>query len=447
MIVCKFGGTSVKNSLAMNRVLDIIEERISQGVLLVSSAMGDSTDRIIEALTFAEQGNFIAAQEIIHGLTRNYHEALENLVREIPLREEIKSLTDQVLDESWSLLKGISLLRNSSPRTKDVLLSMGERISTLLLWGAARDRSLHSRWEDARKYMKTDSCYGKAEVDFEKSNSLIAAHLKPEPGALVISQGFIGSDTEDTTTTLGRGGSDYSAAIMGAALDAEIIEIWTDVDGIMTSDPRYIQGVKPISYISYAEAGELAYFGAKVIHPSTMQPAVSKKIPIHVKNTMNKSHPGTIIGPKQEESGLKAISGKKGITLIQISSSRMLNAYGFLKKIFIIFDRFNTSVDLVSTSEVSVSLTIDDPHSLKPIIAELKKIGQVQVEDSVSILSLVGQDLWKKPAFLGEVFSELKGIPLWMISLGSSDINLSMVVKEEKLQEATQRLHDLHLRG
>jgi aspartate kinase len=266
--------------------------------------------------------------------------------------------------------------------------------------------------------------------------------LKPRPGRLAVLQGFIGSTPEGATTTLGRGGSDYTATIIGAALKADEVEIWTDVNGIMTSDPRIVKNARTISQISYKEAAELAYFGAKVIHPATIQPAINLGIPVWVKNTFRPEEEGTKIVPRIPANGLKAIACKKGITLINVSSSRMLLAYGFLRKIFETFEKHQTPVDLIATSEVSVSMTIDNPSSVNAIKKDLEEIGTVGVEADKSIVCLVGQDLWKDTVFLSRVFQCLKSTPVRMISLGSSDINLSFVVPESNTEDCVRRLHD-----
>jgi aspartate kinase len=270
---------------------------------------------------------------------------------------------------------------------------------------------------------------------------LIKQHVKPQRGKLIIIQGFIASTQDDITTTLGRGGSDYTATIIGAALDAEEVQIWSDVSGIMTSDPRMVKKALTIPQISYKEAAELAYFGARVIHPSTIQPAIDKKITVIIKNTGQPQDPGTSIVPDIPERGLKAIASKVDITLINVTSSRMLLAYGFLRSIFHIFDKYKTSVDLVSTSEVSVSMTIDNPVMLDMIKADLENIGIVSIEPSMSIICLVGQELWKDSHFITRVFRVLKSIPIRMISLGSSDTNLSLVVSSAHADDTVKRLH------
>ncbi len=294
---------------------------------------------------------------------------------------------------------------------------------------------------DSRKLVKTDDNFGEAAVDFPATNKTIADQVKLEKGKLFIAQGFIGSTSKGVTTILGRGGSDYSATVFGAALKVQAVQIWTDVDGIMTTDPRKVPTARSIPEISYEEAAELAYFGAKVVHPATIQPAVELGIPVWVRNTKNPSHPGTAILPKVKGQGVRAISGKKGITLITVSSSRMLNAYGFLSRIFQIFAKHQVPVDLVATSEVSVSMTIEDNRDLSAVSLELEAIGRVKIEKDCGILCLVGQSLWKDSVFLSRVFTVLPGIPIKLISLGSSDSNLSLVVPLIYLDEAVTQVH------
>jgi aspartate kinase len=275
----------------------------------------------------------------------------------------------------------------------------------------------------------------------EKTYKAIKEQVKPEASKLLVAQGFIGSSPSGATTTLGRGGSDYTATILGAALNIDEVQIWTDVTGIMTTDPRLIKKAKTIPELSYEEAAELSYFGARVIHPSTIQPAVEAGISVWVKNTHSPEDQGSKIHLGTKALGIKAIASKKGITLINVHSSRMLNAYGFLKNIFEVFERYRCSVDLVSTSEVSVSMTIDDQSNLNDIRLDLERFAEVTIEDHKSIVSLVGKDLWKDSRFITRAFSALENIPVRMISLGSSDINLGLVVPENRLDEAVTLLH------
>ena len=257
----------------------------------------------------------------------------------------------------------------------------------------------------------------------------------------MIAQGFIGATEDGVTSTLGRGGSDFSATLFGAALRAEEVQIWTDVDGILSADPRIVSGARQVASLSYLEAAELAFFGAKVVHPFTIQPTVELGIPVTVRNTGKPELAGTRIQAASEVHGVRALAARKGITVITVHSSRMLNAFGFLSRIFAVFERFQISVDLVATSEVSVSMTVDNAPNLKPAITELEQFGSVQVETRQAILCLVGRNLWRDPSFVTRVFTALAQTPLRMISLGSSDVNLSLVLAETSVDAAMRTLH------
>ena len=323
------------------------------------------------------------------------------------------------------------------------MLSFGERLSTTLLYYRALDEGVNAEYIDAREIVKTDDSFSSARLLEKESYREIKKTVRPSKGRLIITQGFIASTLNGITTTLGRGGSDYTATIVGAALGADEVQIWTDVNGIMTCDPRLVNKAKTLKEISYKEAQELAYFGARVIHPATIQPAIEKNIPVVVKNTQNPKAAGTRIISSETGKGVKAIAFKKGITVINVISSRMLLAFGFLKKIFEIFEKYKTSVDLISTSEVSVSITVDNTFSIKNITEELSLIGSVSVEEKNTIVSLVGLGVWKRPETLSLVFNALKTIPIRMVSLGSSDINLSFVVPDKRADETVQLLHNV----
>ena len=445
MIVMKFGGTSVQSAEKINNALDIAANELPlRGVVLVSSAMGKTTDRIIDAYTSAESGRAESSLGYMEDIKDLHFKTARELLNGENLAAADAAL-DQIFAQFASLLKGVVLLKDCTPRTRDIFLSFGERLSTLLIAARASERGMNAVLLDSREFMITDAAFGSASVDFEKTNAKIIGKIQSGREKLYVAQGFIGATPEGVTTTLGRGGSDYSASIIGAALDAGEVQIWTDVDGIMSSDPRHVRGVKTIPSITYGEAGELAYFGAKVVHPSTIQPAVGKGIPVKVLNSGRPSHKGTTISSAAPVNGLKAIANKKNITLIHIESTRMLNAYGFLSRIFCVFDKYETSVDLVTTSEVSVSVTIEDASRLPEIEKELEPIGKVKIEEGKSIICLVGQELWKNGGFLSQVFKTCEGVPLRMISLGSSDINLSLVVPEDKTDAVVQKLHDQFL--
>ncbi len=440
MIVQKFGGSSVGSSKLINQVIDIASAELRRGLVLVASAMGKTTDALVRMGRLAADGRGEEARQELQELRNSHYGSLVDLL-EVPLYEEGKRTVDRLFSELESLLTGLILIQEVSPRSLDALLSFGERLSTALIFFRARQRDIPAVLLDSRGLIKTDSNFGRASIDLDSTNAAIRDQVEADPGTLYVAQGFIASDGQNVTTTLGRGGSDYSATIIGAALGAEEVQIWTDVTGIMTSDPRLIRAARTIDELSYAEAAELSYFGAKVIHPSTIQPAVEKSIPVWVKNTTAPDQPGSRIHGEGTRRGIQAIAGKKGVTLINVSSSRMLNAYGFLKRIFEVFEKYRISVDLIATSEVSVSLTIEDVSRIDEIRSELELFSTVTVEGGMAIISLVGQDLWKQSKFTARVFNAISGIPVRMISLGSSDINLSLVVLGDRLDGAIKSLH------
>ena len=340
-----------------------------------------------------------------------------------------------------AFVSGLAMLRECSPRSSDAILSFGELLSTTLLYFRCLERGIQAEFADSRDLVVTDDTFTSAAPIIESTYKKIRNSVHPKKGKIIIAQGFIGRTETGVVATLGRGGSDYTATLFGAALKAEEVQICTDVDGIMTSDPRIVKSARTVPIISYEEAAELAYFGAKVVHPSTIQPAVALGIPVLVKNTMNPKGTFTAITVSADKKGLRAIAGKKSTTLINVTSSRMLNAYGFLSRIFTIFAQYKTPVDLIATSEVSVSMTIDSTSFLEEIKKALSEIGKVIVEQEKSIICLVGQDFWRDSIFISRVFSALGDIPVRMISLGASDINLSLVVPQEMMHNSIKRLH------
>ena len=449
MIVLKFGGTSVGNAAMMDRTLDVVAKVLDQSPVLVSSAMTKMTDLLLSICKHAAKGENEAASGLLRQFEDHHrHCAAELLAGDHPvIRAELASCSaalNQYFTELGSIVRGLCLIREVSHRSQDAVVSFGERLSTLLLSHKARAKGLSAELVDARMAVKTDENFGSANLLKEATAAACKAAFKPRKGHLIITQGFIASTEKGITTTLGRGGSDYSATIIGAALGASSVEIWTDVDGIMTTDPRIIAHAKVLPEISYAEAAELSYFGAKVIHPSTIQPAVDLGIPVWVKNTKNPAAVGTVITPRGPTGiqGPQAIAAKKNILVITVKSSRMINAFGFLSRIFEVFEAHKVSVDLVATSEVSVSVTIDDATHVKAVRRDLEAFAEVEVEDSQAIICLVGRDLWRDGNFMVKVFTALKDVPVRLVTMGSSDINLSLVVPQAQLETAIHKLHD-----
>ncbi len=441
MIVLKFGGTSVQAAGQIDKVVGIAQSQIQRAPILVASAMAGVTDELYEIADIASEGRIEEAHRRIEATKARHREAIDALL-EGGIRQKSVEEIERLFGELSSLVKGLSLLRECSPRTFAAVVAFGERLSTKVIASCAEQRGIATTWVDARAFIITEEQFESASPDFDATNRAIREKLSPEAGKLIVTQGFIGSTPSGATTTLGRGGSDYSATIIGAALNAEEVQIWTDVNGIMTSDPRIVQNARTIGKISYDEAAELAFFGARVVHPSTIQPAIEGGIPVLVKNTNDPDGRYTAIIARTHETGVRAITGKKKTTLINITSSRMVNAYGFLKRIFSIFESHRTSVDLIATSEVSVSVTIDNASSLDKIVRDLKQIGNVTVDKDNAIISLIGHDLWKDPVFIADVFTAIRTTPVKMITLGSSDVNLSIVVPESYLDDTVRTLHE-----
>ncbi|MBN2510694.1 MAG: aspartate kinase [Spirochaetales bacterium] len=440
MIVMKFGGTSVQNAHFMDKALDIAQVRLSGTVVLVSSAMSKITDSLIAITNAAEAGDEETAMSLVEAMQERHISTARDFLTGENLEECEKSLITRFTRLS-SLVKGLTLLRECSDRSRDALMAFGELFSTTLLYYRALERGMDAIFLDSRQMVITDGNFTEAYPIFELTNKRIREAVEVKPGRLYIAQGFIGSTEEGATTTLGRGGSDFTATIYGAALDAEEVQIWTDVNGIMTTDPRIVKNAITVPRITYDEAAELAYFGAKVVHPSTIRPAVLEKIPVSVRNTADAAGICTTITEEAPGEGIRAIAGKKNITLINVTSSKMLNAYGFLSAIFRVFEHHETSVDLVATSEVTVSMTIENTDSIDMIVKDLEALGDVKVETDKAIICLVGLNLWRDSAFTARVFSSIQDIPVRMISLGSSDINLSLVVPQDMIEESILRLH------
>jgi aspartate kinase len=446
MIVCKFGGTSVQDAEAMTRVAEIIDARRKQQPVVVASAMGKTTNHLLEAAQTAAKGKRQEALDLLTKIKDKHLKEAQKLGIAVTEAEIFQAYFKEMRD----LVKGLAALGELTPRITDAIASYGERLSTAILTKALEKHGIPSQLMDARECIITDDNFTRAGVLFDQTDSLIVEHLRPviKAGKVPVFQGFIGRTRSGITTTIGRGGSDYSAAIVGAALDAEDIQIWTDVDGIMTTDPRMVKEARRIRAISFDEAAELAYFGAKVLHPATIIPAVRKKIPVHVLNSYKPEQEGTLITDEAPpcENPVKAIAYKSGITVVNVASTRMLMAYGFLKKIFEIFDHYEVPVDVVSTSEVSVSLTVDETSKLWDIVTELKKIGEVNVEGSKSIVCCVGENLRNIPGVPHLVFHALQDVRIQMISQGASAINISFVIDQDQLPESVRGLHDAFFR-
>jgi len=445
MIVMKFGGTSVEDAAAIDRAACIVRERLPEKPVVVVSALARVTDQLLAMARAAGSGDREKAIQLSRALReRHYTVAGELLGTGVftQFHSELESDFDG-LDE---LMRGLAAVGELTPRSSDNVASFGERISSKMVAAAFAARNIPARLVDSRECIFTDSNYTHAVPVFDETNDRTLARLKPllDAGKVPVMGGFIAANAEGATTTLGRGGSDFTAAIVGAALGSERIEIWTDVDGMMTTDPNLCAGARRIKVISFDEAAELAYFGAKVLHPATLVPAIDKNIPVQVLNSRSPKNEGTRITARAPSCAntFKAIAAKKRITVVDVVSARMLMAHGFLKSIFDVFDRHHCPVDVVSTSEVSVSLTVDSNEAIPAIAADLEKLAYVKYEGRKAIVCLVGENIRGTPGIAAKVFSAISDINVRMISQGASEINITFVVEEDDVPEAVRRLHE-----
>jgi aspartate kinase len=452
MIVMKFGGTSVQDAAALNRVAQIVWDRIARKPVVVVSAMAKVTDSLLKIARTAMERRYEEAAPVIEQL-RHRHVAT---ARELLAKGGATSADGYSLEwaersieyqfgELSSMARSVATLGELTPRSQDAIVSFGERLSSLLVAVAFHRRGIPVELVDSRHFVITDNNFTAAAPEMRATQRRAREVLLPviESGCVPLAQGFIGSTADGVTTTIGRGGSDYSAAIIGAALGADAIEIWTDVDGLMTVDPRVVPEARRIRVISFAEAAELSHFGAKVLHPSTVLPAVERNIPVHIFNTHNPAGEGTLIvsTPKPSRNPIKSIAFKRGITIVNVSSTRMVLAYGFLRAIFEVFDRHHTSVDVVTTSEVSVSMTLDNTDRLEAIRLDLSALGEVTVEASKAIFCVVGDHVKFTPGVAARLFRAIQPTNVNMISQGASEINLTFVIDESEADHVARSLH------
>jgi aspartate kinase len=443
MIVMKFGGTSVESAAAIERVAGIVKAREERRPVVVVSAMGKTTNKLLAIAAAAIAGK---RNEYIPQLQdlRDFHSREARQLVSLEERVELDRFLDEHFQELTELVKGLAVLGELTPRSIDAISSYGERLSSYIVTLAFRHFGLKAVHLDARDVLITDNRHTQAGPIFAETDRRLAETVPAlARDAVVVMGGFIGATLDGVTTTLGRGGSDYTASIVGAGIGAEEIQIWTDVDGMLTADPAILAGGHRVKVISFAEAAELAYFGAKVLHPATVVPAMERGIPVLILNSRRPEVSGTRIvgGAIACRNPVKSIACKRQIALVNIHSTRMLMAHGFLRRIFEVFDRFETPVDMVATSEVSVSLTIDNCQNLDAILGELRQFSEAGTEPEQAIVCLVGENIRHTPGVARRVFNALDGINIRMISQGASLLNLSFVAREADLSQAVAALH------
>jgi aspartate kinase len=448
-VVMKFGGTSMEDAAAIRRMAAIAADRAPAHPVVVVSAMARVTDQLGELAQAALAGRLDAAAAIVAGLRARHLETLAGLDGDAEAADAIGHLCADLGD----LARGIAAVGELTGRTRDAVMSFGERLSPLLARVALQRAGLKPHLLDARQVIVTDGQFTQALPQYPETQRQADERITPAlaAGAVPLLGGFIAGTRQGVGTTLGRGGSDFSAAILGALLGAERIEIWTDVDGMLTADPRVCPGARRIKAISFQEAAELAYFGAKVLHPATLLPAMHGGIPVWVLNSRawlpgppDGARTGTRIATRAPHTSapFKGISCKRRIAVIDVVSTRMLQAHGFLKAIWDVFAEHRCPVDMVSTSEVSVSLTVADTVALPEIADALGRFADVRCEGRKAILCLVGENLRATPGLAGQVFSALGELNVRMISQGASEINIGLVVDDDDVPEAMRRLHE-----
>ena len=398
----------------------------------------------------AERGDAAGARQAVKALHRR-HEDMASLVRAPERRAALLAAIDALFAELDAIVHALAVVEEVSPRSSDAIVAFGELASSRIVAAALEDAGLAGRWLDARRVLATDDRHGAALPDRAATDENLRTLVLPllAEGTVPVVGGFVGATARGLTTTLGRGGSDFSAALFGAGLGAEEIQIWTDVDGMLTADPRLVPEPRVVPQLSFDEASELAYFGAKVLHPSTILPAVGLGIPVRILNSHRPEAPGTLITRTVTDSGdgPAAIACKRGLTRVDIASTRMLMAYGFLRQVFEVFERFRTSVDVVTTSEVSVSVTIDDTRSLEGIVAGLQAFADVACEGDMAIVCAVGERLRTDARLATRVLGALEGLPLAMVSQGGSRKNITVVLRDADAPAAMERLHRRFFEG
>jgi aspartate kinase len=446
MIVMKFGGTSVGDGAAILRATEIVQSRCDRKPVVVVSAMSGVTDGLLRAARLAGEGDLHGALSLVRQLRERHEAAIAQAVTKPQLRSQAEEVIGAHFAGLELMLEALALLRETGAKAEDAVVSHGELCSAEIVARALESHGLPGIWVDARQVVVTDDTFGKAVPDRAQLAERAEAHLAAAvaKGQIPVTQGYVGATVRGTPTTLGRGGSDFTAALLGAALRVEEVEIWTDVDGLMTADPRVIPNARTLPEASYDEAAELAFFGAKVLHPATILPLVELGIPVWIKNSKRPQVNGTRVAAEtpRAEHTVKSIAWKRGITILNLRAPRMLGAHGFLKAMFDIFEDHGVAVDVVTTSEVSVSVSLENGSPEADLLADLSKLGEVSISRERAIVCVVGEGLRETAGIPARIFKALASVPVEMISQGASKINLTFVIQDGHAVEAVKKLHE-----
>lgn len=438
MKVLKFGGISLRDAVAIKKVAQIISSDNEKKFVVVSAFYG-ITDLLSELVGLLKNNLPKKAMKYIDRIEN----ISQNIISELNCNNSSLFVKEKI-SELRQLVPALSLLGETSPRSIDKILSYGERISSFVLTDYLNSVAIKASFTDSAKIIKTDSAHNCAVVDIEKTRLKIKDLVSPlfSVNDCVVCAGFTGSDSKNAVTTLGRGGSDYTASVAAVCLNAEKLEIWKEVDGIMTTDPRIIKTAKKIESLSYVEASELAYFGAKVLHPKTIRPAIMAEIPVYIKKTSEPGFKGTVIRKDSDtQNEVKAVAFQKDVTVINICSEKMLGAYGFLSKVFDVFTRYRTPVDLITTSEINISVTVEKNADIDNLVRELSVFSDVEVSQNVAIISLVGEGLKFTSGIAARSFSAIGSINVLMVNMGASEVNLSIIVEQKNMETVVKNLH------
>jgi aspartate kinase len=430
----KFGGTSVGKPERMKKIAELLLSTAGKKIVVLSALSG-TTNALVSIGDNLLLGQKAKAEETITVLENHYN----TFIKELYASESFQAIGQEIVSRFFIFIRMLAAGQFDNKGYRE-LLAQGELISTELFYQHLQERKISARLLPALYFMSIDE---NEEPELEK----ISVRLKPLVNSLnnieiIITQGYICRNHRNEIDNLKRGGSDYTASLVGAAIRAEEIQIWTDIDGMHNNDPRIVKKTVPISELTFDEASELAYFGAKILHPSTIVPAQKYNVPVRLKNTMDEKAPGTIITSKGTEGSFKAIAAKDDITAIKIKSSRMLMAYGFLRRVFEVFENHKTSIDMITTSEVAVSLTIDNNAQLSSIEHELKKFGSIEVDKDQTIICVVGNKITEQKGVLNKIFDSLADIPVRMVSCGGSTNNVSVLIDKQYKEQALNALNE-----
>jgi aspartate kinase len=445
MIVMKFGGTSTQDAIAMAIVAEIVKKRIPQQPIVIISAIAQATNMLEQIGTLASEGKEENARTLLQQLLERHHAIVNEVIKNSQRKSELQSILDTSLNELEELVKGISILRELTPRTLDSLYCYGELLSSRLVANVLQEFGVDAVWLDTKNFMITDESFTRAmpmmEMIEEKLNAIVLPLIKQ--GKVPVTQGFIGVTQTGRRTTMGRESSDYSAAIIGTALNVDDIQIWTDVDGVLTADPRVVFSPKKIKVLSFEEAYELSYFGAKVLHPNTMLPAIEKNIPIHIYNSKRPNGSGTLVtkSTNHQEPIVKSVAYKRNVTMLTVSPKKRFSQYIFWEHIYAILTKYSAQTSMTTTSEYNVSFALENKNYIEAIIHELNEIGYASVFENKGIVCVVGSHLQEAHEVVKRIFSALSPVTPSMISFGASASNISLVVNDDDVLGAVHRIH------